>query len=120
MRPTGTISVTTMATPERMAPATKYGAKMVVCQPGTMETAKSHDTTECTESTSGVASAARKRYARVKCRHSRSVPRQPSESTAYVFLRHGTVAESLAAAMSGIRPMKKNTDDTVRYVVTAN
>jgi hypothetical protein len=39
----------------------EVGAKIVVCQPGTMETAKSHDTTECTESTSGVASAARKR-----------------------------------------------------------
>ena len=42
-----------------MAPATKYGAKIVPCQPGTIDAAKSQLTTECTESTSGVASAAR-------------------------------------------------------------
>ena len=30
----GTISVTTMAKPLKMAPATKYGGKIVVCQPG--------------------------------------------------------------------------------------
>ena len=29
-----TISVTTMAKPEKMAPATKYGGKIVECQPG--------------------------------------------------------------------------------------
>ena len=49
----------TRPTPEKIAPATKYGAKIVVCQPGTIAMAKSHDTTECTESTRGVASAAR-------------------------------------------------------------
>jgi len=59
----GTASVTTIANPEKMAPATKYGGKIVVCQPGSWLTAKSKDTTECTESTSGVASAARSRYA---------------------------------------------------------
>ena len=48
-----------MPKPEKMAPATKYGAKIVACQPGTIAIAKSHDTTQCTESTSGVASAAR-------------------------------------------------------------
>ena len=53
-----------MAKPEKIAPATKYGGKIVVCQPGSCDTAKSNDTTECTESTSGVASAARIRYAR--------------------------------------------------------
>ena len=45
----------TSATPLKMAPATKYGAKIVECQPGTIESAKSHETTECTDSTSGVA-----------------------------------------------------------------
>ena len=35
-----------MAKPEKMAPATKYGGKIVVCQPGSWETAKSKDTTE--------------------------------------------------------------------------
>jgi hypothetical protein len=56
-----TISVSTIANPEKIAPATKYGGKIVVCQPGRMETAKSIETTECTESTSGVASAASRR-----------------------------------------------------------
>src|SRR5690606_949478 len=51
--------VITIARPLKMAPATKYGAKTVECHPGTIDTAKSHDTTECTESTSGVARAAR-------------------------------------------------------------
>ena len=37
-----------------MAPATKYGGKMVVCQPGTTDVAKSNDTIVCTESTKGV------------------------------------------------------------------
>ena len=35
------------------------------CQPGVTETAKSHETTLCTDTTSGVAKAAKKRYARV-------------------------------------------------------
>jgi hypothetical protein len=42
-----------------MAPATKYGAKIVPCQPGLTDIAKSHETTEWTENTSGVASAAK-------------------------------------------------------------
>ena len=46
-----------------MAPATKYGGKIVVCQPGICDVAKSNDTTECTESTSGVARPASSRYA---------------------------------------------------------
>ena len=33
-----------MANPLKMAPATKYGGKIVVCQPGTCEAAKSKDT----------------------------------------------------------------------------
>src|SRR5690606_20271924 len=47
-------SVCTIANPEKIAPATKYGGKMVVCHPGTTEVAKSNDTIVCTESTSGV------------------------------------------------------------------
>ena len=61
MRRNGIMSVSTIASPEWMAPATKYGAKMVVCQPGTTPSAKSQETTLCTEITSGVASAAKKR-----------------------------------------------------------
>ena len=80
--------VNTIPMPEKMAPATKYGGKIVACQPGVSAIAKSNDTTECTESTSGVANAARNRYARVKCRHSRSEFRQPSESAAKIALAH--------------------------------
>ncbi len=55
------ISVSTMAKPLNTAPATKYGGKMVACQPGMTEVAKSIDTMVCTESTSGVARPARRR-----------------------------------------------------------
>ena len=50
----GIIQVTTIAKPEKTAPATKYGGKIVVCQPGSTDTAKSNDTIVWTESTSGV------------------------------------------------------------------
>ena len=56
--------MSTIAKPEKMAPATKYGGKIVVCQPGSCDVAKSNETTECTEKTSGVARPARIRYAR--------------------------------------------------------
>ena len=49
------IRVCTIANPENTAPATKYGGKIVVCQPGITAVAKSIDTIECTENTSGVA-----------------------------------------------------------------
>jgi len=57
-------SVNTIAKPLKMAPATKYGGKIVVCQPGSCDVAKSNDTTEWTLNTSGVARPARIRYAR--------------------------------------------------------
>ena len=57
----GMSSVSTIATPEKIAPATKYGAKIVLCQPGSWAIAKSQETTLCTESTSGVARPASSR-----------------------------------------------------------
>jgi hypothetical protein len=42
-----------------MAPATKYGGKIVVCHPGMTDVAKSKLTIVCTERTSGVANPAR-------------------------------------------------------------
>ena len=71
----GMAIVHTIAKPEKMAPATKYGGKMEACQPGVSAIAKSKETTECTESTSGVLKAARNRYAFAKWRHSRSLLR---------------------------------------------
>ena len=56
-------SVSTIAKPLKIAPATKYGGKMVVCQPGMTLVAKSKDTTVCTETTRGVAIPARMRLA---------------------------------------------------------
>src|SRR5215472_2833673 len=112
--------VNTMPMPEKMAPATKYGGKIVACQPGVSAIAKSNDTTECTESTSGVANAARKRYARVKWRHSRSELRHPSESIDRMDFRTGFFSRSRRIAMSGINPTYRNVLEIVRYVRMAN
>src|SRR5215212_2207635 len=96
--------VNTIPMPEKIAPATKYGGKIVACQPGVSAIAKSNDTTECTDNTSGVAKAARNRYARVKCRHSRSEFRHPSERAERIALRTGFVSRSRRMAMYGIKP----------------
>jgi hypothetical protein len=48
------IKVNTIAKPENIAPATKYGGKIVVCHPGITDVAKSKLTMVCTESTNGV------------------------------------------------------------------
>src|ERR1041385_4598627 len=108
--------VNTMPMPEKIAPATKYGGKIVVCQPGGRPIAKSNDTTECTESTSGVANAAGKRYARVKWRHSLSEFRQPRASIAKIDFRTGFFSRSRSTARSGIRPTYRKEHEIVRYV----
>ena len=69
-----------MANPEKIAPATKYGGKMVVCHPGTIDVAKSKDTIVCTESTSGVEKPASTSETSSKRCQSRAVPFQPKES----------------------------------------
>src|SRR6476469_3397769 len=112
--------VKTIPMPEKIAPATKYGGKIVVCQPGRLAIAKSNDTTEWTDNTSGVENAARNRYARAKCRHSRSEFRHPNDSTPKICLRTGCVSRSRSTAISGINPMNRNVAETVRYVSTAN
>src|SRR3982751_3060167 len=103
--------VNTIPIPEKIAPATKYGGKIVACQPGVSAIAKSKDTTECTDSTRGVLNAARNRYARVKWRHSRSEFRQPSDITEKMRFRTGFVSRSRSTAMSGINPMYRNVLD---------
>src|SRR6266704_7210532 len=83
--------------------------------------AKSNDTTECTDSTSGVENAARNRYALAKCRHSLSVLRHPRESTEKMrFLIGLMFSRSRSTAMSGIRPMKRKVLEIVKYVRIAN
>src|SRR5215207_4820922 len=111
--------VHTIAKPEKMAPATKYGGKIVVCHPGVSAMAKSNDTTECTDSTRGVEKAARNRYARAKWRHSRSEFRHPSDRAERMRFRTGFVSRSRSTAMSGIKPMKRNVVEIVRYVEIA-
>src|SRR6185503_20696129 len=112
--------VNTIPMPEKIAPATKYGGKIVVCHPGLMAIAKSNDTTECTDSTSGVENAAKNKYIRAKCRHSLSEFRHPNESTARIRLRTGFVSRSRRTAMSGMSPTYRNVLETVRYVEIAN
>src|SRR5687767_4397735 len=104
--------VNTMPIPEKIAPATKYGGKIVACQPGVSAMAKSNDTTECTDNTSGVLNAARNRYARVKCRHSRSEFLHPSDSAENIALRTGFFSRSRRTAMSGINPMYRKVLET--------
>ena len=69
-----------MAKPEKIAPATKYGGKMVVCQPGITEVAKSIDTIVCTDNTSGVARPARTRDTSSKRCQCFALPPHPNES----------------------------------------
>src|SRR5512138_3475768 len=52
-RRAGIIHVMTIAKPEKTAPATKYGGKIVVCQPAMTDVEKSQDTIVWTESTRG-------------------------------------------------------------------
>src|SRR5512141_355487 len=112
--------VKTIPIPEKIAPATKYGGKIVVCQPGVSAIAKSNDTTECTESTSGVENAARNRYALAKCLHSLSEFLHPSERIPNILRRTGFFSRSRSTAMSGINPTYRNVAETVRYVRIAN
>ena len=53
------MTVITIEKPEKTAPATKYGGKMVVCHPGMTEVAKSKETIVCTDRTNGVEIPAR-------------------------------------------------------------
>src|SRR6185369_6709724 len=80
----GTIHDSTIAKPENTAPATKYGGKIVVCQPGSTDTAKSNDTMVWTESTSGVDRPASRTYAHLYSAQCRPDPRQPSEKMPWI------------------------------------
>src|SRR5256885_2252864 len=64
-----------------MAPATKYGGKIVECQPRTLATAKSKLTTLCTERTTGAARPASTRDAGSERGPARGQPRPPLART---------------------------------------
>src|SRR5688500_17338727 len=103
-----------MATRGNMAPATKYGGKIVVCGPGITEAASSHDSTECTESTSGVLSPA-STSERLSCRCQCFVePVHPKESRPYIYFLHFNFALSRTVARSGIKPVYQNKSETVK------
>ena len=103
-----------------MAPATKYGGKIVVCQPGRMEVAKSIDTMVCTDNTSGVDIPARtKETSSNRCQFFED-PVHPKASKPYQNLLALVLALSLTTAKSGIKPVYQKTRETEKYVETAN
>src|SRR6218665_1234593 len=103
-----------MANPENTAPATKYGGKIVVCHPGITEVAKSNDTIECTENTSGVATPANTNDTNSKRFQCLARPDHPKDKIEYIFLGIGFLTRSRIVAKSGIKPMYQNTNETER------
>ncbi len=85
---------------------------MVVCHPGTKDVAKSMDTTECTERTSGVDKPASTSDTSSKRCQFFAVPVQPKLKTVYQNLAVLVFALSRTAAKSGISPVYQNTKDT--------
>src|SRR5690606_5107128 len=106
--------VFTIAKPEKIAPATKYGGRIVVCHPGITEVAKSKDTIVCTESTSGVARPASTRDTSSKRCQSFALPLHPKLTIEYIFFVKGVTALSRSIAKSGNKPVHQNTSDTER------
>ena len=116
-------SVSTIANPEKSAPKTKYGGKIVVCQPGITEVAKSILTIECTENTRGVAKPANTNDTSSNLCQCFALPLHPKASKVYNCFFIGLIVlliRSRIIAKSGIKPMYQKTVDTVRYVEIAN
>src|SRR5712691_3619054 len=113
-------SVSTIPKPEKTAPATKYGGKIVACQPGSTDVAKSMLTIVWTEITSGVASPARIVVAVSYRDHVRAEPFHPRLKRLYTSLLEPAAVRSRSVAKSGIIPRYQNTSEIVRYVLIAN
>jgi hypothetical protein len=109
-----------MPKPEKIAPATKYGGKMVVCHPGRMDVAKSKLTMEWTESTRGVERPAKTSETASKRCHSLAVPRQPKDKMLYTIrAKLPGLARSRTVAKSGISPVYQKRREMVKYVLMA-
>ena len=77
--------VFTIANPENIAPATKYGGKIVVCHPGITEVAKSNETIVWTDNTRGVASQAKTNETSSNLCQSFALPVHPKLNKLYIF-----------------------------------
>src|SRR5690554_2787238 len=94
-----------------MAPATKYGGYIVLCQPGTTDVAKSKDTIVWTERTKGVAKPANTRETSSKRCQSLTLPLHPKLRIPYIFFWKGLLVLSRIIAKSGKRPVHQKTRD---------
>ena len=104
----------TAPAPDSSAPQTKYGAKILECQPGTMLMPKSQPTIVCSETKTGMIMTVRMPNSTFSRRHSRSVPRQPSARTVYRNRRQPKV-RSRRVAKSGTIPENQKMTLVIRY-----
>ena len=113
-RGSGSASVSTIAKPEKMAPATKYGGKIVVCQPGMMRDGEVEATRRCAPRDQRRRQAGEQQVRRLVAL---PVPRRaaPAEREHAVDDRgrRGSCARSRSVARSGIRPTYQNSSETV-------
>ena len=115
------ISVSTIAKPEKMAPATKYGGKIVVCQPGMTDVGEveRHDRVHREHQRRREAGEDQVRALVVVPVAVRAAPAERERRRR----RSGgrlLFARSRSVARSGTRPMYQNSSETVKYVETAN
>ena len=113
------INTITIAKPWKIAPTTKYGGKMVVCQPGSTDEAKSVETIECTETTNTAAKPPRIKASASKRCHWRDEPVQPIEKKPYIAFLIFDFVRSLIVPKSGNMPRYQNEAEIMRYAVIA-
>ena len=104
-----TISVSTIAKPEKMAPATKYGGKIVVCQPGSDRgrEVERHDGVHREHQRRREAGQDQVGLLVVAPVAGRAAPAEAS-SAVDVLARTSLVARSRSVARSGTRPTYQN------------
>ncbi len=98
------INVNTIENPDKIAPTTKYGGKIVECQPGKIDDAKSIATIECTDTTNAAIRPANNQLRVSNRNQSLEEPTQPKlkkPKTAFLIFE---VVLSRIVAKSGIIP----------------